>query len=529
MRMNFIGLHTYPVGNKDLGPEPTVWIGLPQDVNADGTVNTSDYASWYTTAKFQPYGCYRPAKTSSYSFGGDQVFPMDDFGPEVNGPDDFPMPKTPAANVALINRTGQMLHTVFDEARRLGMKTCVGTESPLDIPDAVKARLAELGMKPADPAAVQKLYEGMFLRIQRAYPIDYYWIWGHEGEIDQARFVADFQCARAALHETRSPFGLGICGWGWITNNFPTLDKALPKDVVFSAISMSVGNAPVSPNFGGLEERDKWAIPWFEDDPGLASPQLWVGRMRKDAVDARKYGCNGLMGLHWRTRILGPNICALAQAAWSHGDWSRPVPAAEKQQDVVVLGGQTAAFPNSGIAGTEQDAVYQTVRFDLQGYRFAMPNGPCRVTLRFCEPAYNRAGQRVFGVKLQGREVLQGLDIFARVGRNAALDLVFDDVAVTDGQLRIDFVHEVEYPCIAAIEVASKELTRKVNCGGPAVEGFAADPQTDVEPRFLPVKDFYDDWALAQFGEEVAALWRRCLRSSMERCRARARGSTGPE
>ena len=316
MRMNFIGLHTYPFQNKDLGPEPTVWIGLPEDVHADGTVKTSDYASWYTTAKSQPYGCYQPEKTSAYSFGNAEVFPTDDYGPEVNGPDDYPFPKTPAANVALINRTGGMLRAVFDEARRLGIKTCVGTESPLDIPDTVKAQLEGLGMKPDAPATLQKLYEGMFLRIQRAFPIDYYWIWGHEGEIDQARFILNLQSARAALSATKAPFGLGISGWGWITQNFPALDEALPKEVAFSAISMSVGNDPVSPNFGRLAGRPKWAIPWFEDDPGLSSPQLWVGRLRKDAMDARAYGCTGLMGLHWRTRILGPNISALAQAAW---------------------------------------------------------------------------------------------------------------------------------------------------------------------------------------------------------------------
>ena len=38
--------------------------------------------------------------------------------------------------------------------------------------------------------------------------------------------------------------------------------------------------------------------------------------MRRDAADARKYGCTGLMGIHWRTRILGPNVSALAKAAW---------------------------------------------------------------------------------------------------------------------------------------------------------------------------------------------------------------------
>ena len=245
--------------------------------------------SWYTTQKFQPYGCYRPEKTSAFSFGGADGFSVGQLrlGGERAGR--FPVPEDPGRPAsALIDRTGKMLRAVFEEAHRLGMKTCVGTESPLDIPDVVKARLRELGMNPEDPTTLQKLYEGMFLRIQRAYPIDFYWIWGHEGEIDQARFITNLQCARAALRESKAPFGLGICGWGWITQNFPALDTALPKDVVFSAISMSVGNDPVSPNFGRLEGRQKWAIPWFEDDPGLSSPQLWVGRMRKDAVDARK-------------------------------------------------------------------------------------------------------------------------------------------------------------------------------------------------------------------------------------------------
>jgi hypothetical protein len=31
----------------------------------------------------------------------------------------------------------------------------------------------------------------------------------------------------------------------------------------------------------------------------------------------------GLMGIHWRTRALGPNVSALAKAAWEQGDWSK--------------------------------------------------------------------------------------------------------------------------------------------------------------------------------------------------------------
>ncbi|MFO1491801.1 MAG: malectin domain-containing carbohydrate-binding protein [Kiritimatiellia bacterium] len=503
MRMNFVGLHTYPWHNRDLGPEPTVWVGLPEDVNEDGTVKVSDPTSWYSTAKFQPYGCYRPAKTGGFSFGADQVFPADDYGPEVNAPEDHPLPKTPAAGVALMNRTGAMLRDVFTEARSLGMKTCVGTESPLDIPDGVAARLKELGMDPKAPATLQKLYEGMFLRIQRAFPVDYYWIWGHEGEIDQARFVTNLQCARAALASIKAPFRLGICGWGWITGNFPALDKALDRDVVFSAISMSVGNAPVSPNFERLGDRPKWAIPWFEDDGALNSPQFHVGRMRKDAVDARAYGCNGLMGLHWRTRVISPNIAALAQAGWEQGAWSRPVPADATPREVVVLGGHTASFFNNPVTGSPDVPLYQSVRYNLKGYRFAMPDGPCRVTLRFCEPAYAEAGKRVFGVRLQGKEVLRGLDVFARVGQNKALDLSYDGIVAAGGELRVEFVPEVEFPCIAAIEVSGGGVTRKVTCGGPACQDFAADPAPLSEPRLLPVADFYADWATAQFGTEA--------------------------
>jgi hypothetical protein len=503
MRMNFVGLHTYPFHNKDLGPEPTVWIGLPEDVNADGTVKVADHASWYTTAKHMPYGCYAPGKTGDYCFGTAEVFPSDNYGPAINGPDDFPMPKTPEAKVAMINRSGAMLNTVFTEARRLGVKTCVGTESPLDIPDAVKAKLRERGLNPDDPATLRLLYQGMFTRIQRAFPVDYYWIWGHEGDIDEKRFVSNLQSARGALQDLGTPFGLGICGWGWTAGHFPTLDQALPKDIAFSAISMSTGHASVSENFARLEGRQKWAIPWFEDDAALTSIQLRVGRMRRDAVDARKHGCNGLMGLHWRTRVIAPNISALAQAGWDQGEWSKAQAPGGKKRDVEVLGGQTASCLNDTITGTEIAPIYQTVRFNLRGYRFAVPNGTYKVTLRFVEPAYTQVGKRVFGANLQGKQVVEHLDVFARVGRFAALDLTFPDIVVTQGELKIDFIPEVEYPCIAAIEVAGGKHTRKINCGGPEYQDFAADANPETLPRDLPVEDFYQDWATARFGPEA--------------------------
>ncbi len=503
MRMNFIGLHSYPFHNNNLGPEPTVWVGLPEDVNDDGTVKSADITTWYNTQKYQPYGCYKPGKTSQFSFGGADIFPTDDYGPEINTADDFPFPKSPEAKVALINKTGSLLKTIFDEARSRGIKTCVGTESPLDIPDNVIEQLKSNGLNPADSLTLKKIYEGMFLRIHRAYPVDYYWIWGHEGEIDQKRFITNVLCANEALKSTKAPFELGICGWGWITGNFLSLDQLLPKNVVFSAINMSVGKTPVSENFNQLKNRQKWAIPWFESDGALTSLQLYAGRVRRDAVDALKYGCNGLFGLHWRTTVLSPGISALAQAGWEQGAWSKLESEKTIKQDVSVIGGQTEAYLNNEVSGTENETIYQTLRTGMKAYHFAVKNGTYRVTLHFQEPAINEAGKRVFSVKLQNREVIKDLDIFAKVGQFTALVQSFDDILVENGTLSLDFVNVIGLPCISAIEVSCDGFAKKINCGGTAYQEYEADAIAESLPRNLPVADFYEDWANAQLGQEV--------------------------
>jgi len=217
------------------------------------------------------------------------------------------------------------------------------------------------------------------------------------------------------------------------------------------------------------------------------------------------------MGIHWRTRILGPNVSALAHAAWEQSGWNPdfgkkvepPKPKLTEGRE----GGNVARFPNNPMADTEDDQLYQMVIWDVKAYRLKVPNGTYAVTLRFCEPHYNAAGKRVFGVKLQGKKVIDKLDIFAEVGKNRALDYTFEDVKVSKGLLSIDFVHIVEFPCIAAIAVESRNITRKINCGGPAYKDHQADLSgvgPDPRPRDLPADDFYLDWATAQFGPKAA-------------------------
>jgi len=525
--MNFFGLHTYPQGG--VGPEPTVWIGLPGEFDAQGRVKAGYASRHFLTSNATGSWGYRPAKTSHYVFGAAALYEVDDYGPDymrIRGP--WNQMKPEECN-ALFNRFGTLLKESFTFARQLGIKTCIGTETPLVVPSAVRERLAAAGKDPKDPAVVRELYEGMFARIKATHPLDYYWFWTPEGwtwsGVKQAQIdatLADLRLALEAARNVKAPFRLATCGWVLGPPQDRALfDKELPKEMAVSCINRQVGHAPVEPGFAQVEGRHQWAIPWLEDDPALIIPQLWVGRMRKDAADALAYGCTGLMGIHWRTRILGPNVAALARAGWDQASFNPELggklPQAAAQLPEGPDGGKHAQFPNNQIEATEDDALYQTVRYDVAAYRFDLPNGRYAVTLKFCEPHYTQSHQRVFGVKLQGKRVIDSLDLIAQVGRNKALDRTFNDVEVRDGRLVIEFVYQVEFPCIAAIAVEGDKATRKINCGGPAWGDYAADwppsERAGASNRFLRCDDFYADWARTQFGpeaaREIAALFTR--------------------
>ncbi|HUW20829.1 MAG TPA: alpha-glucuronidase family glycosyl hydrolase [Sedimentisphaerales bacterium] len=339
LRMNFIGLHTYPEGSH--GPEPTVWIGLADDIEPDGKVKFS-YVSSYANSLRGTWG-YAPKRTGEYVFGADQLFERDDYGPEVMS-GMVPFPETPQQSNELFNRTGRMLKEAFEYAHALGIKTCVGTETPLTIPNAVKDRIKALGQDPSDPFVVEQLYKGMFKRIIKAYPLDYYWLWTPEGwtlagakEEQVLDTQRDLLTAVGAVEDVGAPFTLATCGWVLgPPQDRARFDRVLPKHMPFSCINRNLGFEPVEPNFARLQGRPKWAIPWLEDDPAMIIPQLWAGRMRKDAVEALKYGCTGLMGIHWRTRILGPNVSALAHAAWEQTGWKAQITDDRTQRDMPV-------------------------------------------------------------------------------------------------------------------------------------------------------------------------------------------------
>ncbi|HOZ47712.1 MAG TPA: malectin domain-containing carbohydrate-binding protein [Candidatus Hydrogenedentes bacterium] len=477
LRMNFLGLHTYP--ERRPNAEPTTWIGLAEDVGDDGSVKFAYPAIYYNTVLPVSWGL-RPMKTSDYHCGSSLLFDRDGYGSEIMR-DLEPMPDAAEDCVKVFARTAEMFDRVFGLAGQFGIKTCLGTETPLLVPERVIGRLdpgaarafralggktpsftqaidgteddplyqtvrydlqgytvavangtytvtlqfcepahsgpgarvfgvalegkpviksldifakvgkdraldytfegvavadgelnidfvceteypciaafavvsngfqckvncggpaygdyaADTDSGTATPEQVRALYEGMFTRIMRAHPLDYYWLWTPEGwtwegttEVQAQRTIDDIRTAYDAIKAVGAPFHLATCGWVLGPQYDRALfDKVLPKDVPVSCISRGVGHEPVEPGFAEVQGRPKWAIPWLEDDPAMTSPQLWVGRMRRDAYDALRYGCTGLMGIHWRTRILGPNVSALAGAAWDQSSWAQRPPA----------------------------------------------------------------------------------------------------------------------------------------------------------------------------------------------------------
>lgn len=327
MKMNFFGLHTYPYRAKFDGggpkAEPLVWIGKEDDINPDGTVKSA-YPALHFATNDSTWG-YSPVKTSDFSFGACQIFETDSYGTDymknVSG-----WPHAEAENLKIFNESGQMFNKVFLQAKSLGVKICIGTETPLIIPKEVKQRNQ---IKAETDEQIKELYRGMFSRIQKTYPIDYYWLWTPEGwtlqgvtDADVAKTEKDMQLAHEVLNEMGNPFQLATCGWVLGPPKDRTkFDRVLPKDIPFSCINRGVGYTPVEKGFKAITDRPKWSIPWMEDDSDLIGTQLWVGRLRKDALDSYLYGCNGLIGIHWRTRDLSPNISALARAAWIANLW----------------------------------------------------------------------------------------------------------------------------------------------------------------------------------------------------------------
>ena len=167
--------------------------------------------------------------------------------------------------------------------------------------------------------------------------------------------------------------------------------------------------------------------------------------------------------------------------------------------------GGTVFATDQPIAGTEDDALYQTERYGSFTYNLPVPNGTYSVKLHFAELYWDAAGQRVFNVAAEGRPVLQGYDIVKKAGPLTAITETFP-VTVTDGQLTLAFAPGaagVDQPKVSAIEVleATPTAVLRLKAGGDALTtsfGFFAGDQ-----YFAGGSDFATDQPIAGTQEDA--------------------------
>ncbi len=104
------------------------------------------------------------------------------------------------------------------------------------------------------------------------------------------------------------------------------------------------------------------------------------------------------------------------------------------------------------IVGTDDDALYQSVRYGTFSYSGPVANGSYEVTLRFAEVFWTELGRRVFSVEAEGEPIVTDLDLFAVAGHDVAYD-VTATVEVTDGRLDLAFIPSVGDAGVSAIVV----------------------------------------------------------------------------
>ncbi|HOV75066.1 MAG TPA: hypothetical protein P5318_16225 [Candidatus Hydrogenedentes bacterium] len=315
MRCNFAGFHAY-----DSEPYAAYeFEGKP--AGGEPLVNTSK-PTWGT----------QPMSTDAFFAGTGRYFAREYFGAASS----FIPDRSQAIHAAK-----EVLRQAFAYAKTRGLKVCLGFEINGD---------------PFDPGT-QKQFDARFRNLLKDYPmLDYVWLWQSEaqgvnpainpkarslwkshadrwadafGDVKEperreegVRLALFALHARQILKALRPDIQLVMSGWGgdnWLhcSDFYPGMDKVLPQDVIFSALDDIQLSPAVSEAYGRLSpHRGRWPIVWFEWDGDQWMPQPNLRAAAAACRDALAKGCQGLLGIHWRTRGVEETATYCARFAW---------------------------------------------------------------------------------------------------------------------------------------------------------------------------------------------------------------------
>src|SRR5208337_2925903 len=314
MRFNTLGVHVYSGANQ--------WAESFLSFEYAG----AGHLAYTDTSATNRWG-YLPERTSRFGMGAPDFFVDEVFGAEAT---------TKARSCWEAEEFAQQLwKEAFQYAKQLGIRAGVGFE-PYQVPDEIyratppEAYYASGDAKIPGPridpesVAAKDILEARLGRLLEAYPtVDYVWLWEDEGmswasqKANVPLSVTPFKQAFDFLKRHAPEKRLVISGWGGVVRHFAYFHKALPEEIIFSSLNDNLGWDAVSEEYGKLEARERWPIPWLEDDPAMWLPQFHVSRFVRDMNLAEQYGCQGLLGIHWRHRIMDADAGFQAGYSWN--------------------------------------------------------------------------------------------------------------------------------------------------------------------------------------------------------------------
>ncbi len=110
------------------------------------------------------------------------------------------------------------------------------------------------------------------------------------------------------------------------------------------------------------------------------------------------------------------------------------------------------------VKGSQDQTLYQTFRSGDIEISHPIPDGTYDITFHFAEPADVPAGARVFDALVEGRTVIDDLDVmqFRDVKVESALTVTTPNVEIHDGELNISFEASAGEPVLSALVVRDK-------------------------------------------------------------------------
>jgi len=200
--------------------------------------------------------------------------------------------------------------------------------------------------------------------------------------------------------------------------------------------------------------RVSWDVPLRDGPNTLIAKGAHEGRPVSDRVEIH-FSCQAAV-LNDHTvpfRELAVNVGSNAQFIDQRGQvWAADQP--YRPGSWGYIGSETTTTATSrNVLNTAEDPLYQTVLEGLATYRFDVPDGDYEMELRFVEYKFSEPRQRVFGIVVNSRLLIEQLDLAKEYGTMQAISRRFRVRASERQGIRIDFKPVVSRTLLSAIRI----------------------------------------------------------------------------